>query len=108
MSRNHAPRSGGRNLALNAETVDIETVGHEMRHAVMWALSGPTYEFSVNLLSREAEEHFSDLLDDMTRHVVRFIEQRFGHELPYIHGHVHDPDYEIEIPDEIKRLIDGD
>lgn len=91
---------------LNLNGIDIETVGHEVRHALMWVRSDRFGKFSLNLLEGDAEEQFARLLDDTVCHVVGFIQQRFGELIPYIHGANVDRFYQEEMPQEIKDLME--
>ena len=93
-------------IYLNLETVDIETIGHEIRHALFWSFSDASGRFTLKVLDGEEEEHFNALVDDFTLHAVKFTEQRLGHTLDYIHERRGDRHFQSPMPDEVRILLD--
>jgi len=93
-------------IFFNAELLDLETVGHEVRHAIFWALSDRDGVFALSVMDEEREERLNSLIDDMTLHVVQFVQQRLGKKLPYIHGCVENQAYQESIPTGIQELLD--
>ncbi len=69
-------------LLFNAEKADIETVSHEVRHALFWICSEGGV-FSLNIQDEAVEERFNAEVDALVWRVVCTLEAWFGRRLAY-------------------------
>ena len=70
-------------MVINAQRLTIETIHHEVRHAVFWYLADDHGIFAVNTLDGASEEGINRAIDLSVRRVVHTVSEALGTVIPY-------------------------